>query len=151
MIRETITSALKSDAWTVKDAAEEIDVSPDDLADFCSVQQNKVVSMLDDVCELLGLELLRVFTNESWELYLEQAWASGGSKEPSRSYAAAKSEGWDEYSRVAQSEGNKQLSYDDWSSEFDEREFDAWEASALMEFERSERERLEKSKWVRWI
>lgn len=146
MIRETIASALKSDAWTVKDAAHELDISADELADFCSVQENEFVTMLDDVCEFLGLELQRVFTNETWELYLERAWTNWGSKEPSLSYAAGKAEEWDAYSRTA----NGQLSYDDWSIKYDNEEFDAWEALALSEFERSERERLEKLSWVTW-
>lgn len=150
MIRKTIASALKTDAWTVQDAADAADVSPDALADFCSIQQDEFVSMLDDVCELLDLELLRVFTNESWELYLEQAWANRGSKEPYRSYASAKAEEWDAYSDAESSAGNKQLSYDDWSTEYDQKEFDAWEAVALSEFESTERERLGKFSWVRW-
>ncbi len=151
MIRETITSALKSDKWTVKEAAEELDISADELADFCSVQSDEFVEMLDDTCELLGLELLRVFTQESWESYLEVAWENWGSKVPSLSYAEGKTEEWDSYTSGTLSAGETKLSYDAWSSDYDEREFDAWEATALDEFERGERERLGRFNWVRWI
>lgn len=149
MIRETIADALKSDKWTVKEAAEELDISADDLADFCSVKTNEFVAMLDATCEFLGLELMRVFTQESWDSYLEDAWGNWGSKVPSLSYAEGKAEEWDIYSSGVPSEG-KTLSYDDWSSDYDKREFDAWEATALVEFERSERERLKQFSWVSW-
>lgn len=150
MIRETIAEALKSDALTIKDAAESIDTSPDDLADFCRTQQNKLVSMIDDVCDLLGLELVRTFTNDSWESYLEEAWANWGSKEPSLQYATSKSEEWAEESGGKLADGSITESYDKWSNLYDEKEFDAWEATALDEFEASERERLKKFAWVRW-
>ena len=150
MIRETIASALKNDAWTVNDAADELDIAPDELADFCSVQQNEFVAMLDALCDLLDLKLQRVFTKQSWERYLEEAWANWGSKEPSALFAAAKAEEWERYALEERRAGNTQRSYDDWSSEFDEKEFDAWEASALSEFESAERARLEKFSWVRW-
>jgi len=150
MIRETIAGALKSDHWKIKDAADELKISPDDLADFCRVSQNDFVAMLDDVCELLNLELLRVFTQESWELYLEEAWGGWGSKEPSRAYAASKAEEWDEFKQGKASEGQSDEAFEAWSQEFDKREFEAWEAAALTEFEKNERERLEESGWVRW-
>jgi len=65
-------------------------------------------------------------------------------------YAAAKAEKWEKYAREVRRLGNAQHLYDDWSTEFDETEFDAWEASALNEFESGERARLEKFSWVRW-
>jgi hypothetical protein len=150
MIRETIAGALKSDDLTIEDAADEIGTSPDKLADFCRVPQNDFVAMLDDVCELLNLKLMRVFTQETWELYLEEAWARWGSKEPSIAYAASKAEEWAERSRGETSEGQDDKSFEAWSREFDKKEFEAWEATALTEFESSERERLEEFGWVRW-
>ena len=150
MIRETIASALKSDVWTIKDAAEELSVSPDDLADACRTKDNDLVAMLEDVCELLDLKLMRVFTKESWDLYLEEAWASWGSKELSLIYAASKAEEWEEYSSGELSDGNKEESFEVWSRDFDQKEFSTWEATALIEFEQSERERLEEHSWVRW-
>lgn len=150
MIRETIADALKSDVFTIKDAAERIDASPDDLADFCRIQQNELVAMIDDVCELLDLKLVRVFTSESWESYLEEAWASWGSKDPGSQYAQSKSEEWAKISDEHVGDGNMTSSYDEWSSLYDKREFDGWEDTALAEFETSERERLKKFKWVRW-
>lgn len=150
MIRETIASALKSDVWTIKNAAEELGIPPDELADFCRVKENEFADRLDDLCALLDLRLLRVFTKESWESYVEEAWSNWGSKEPALSYAASKAEAWAEYSREETSDHSSMNSYEAWSAAFDQEEFDAWEATALSEFERAERERLEKFNWVRW-
>lgn len=147
MIRETVADALKSDNWTFKDAAKELDVSADALVDFCRVSENDSLQFLDDVCEFLNLKLMRVFTRESWESYVEDSWNLWGSKEPAIAYATSKAEEWAEYSHGQQAEGKD---FEVWSQEFDEKEFDAWEALAVAEFEKSERVRLEKTGWVRW-
>ena len=150
MIRETIVSALKTGRWSIEDAADQLEMNPTSLSEFCSGNEDLPESILDELCELLDLKLIRVFTKESWDAHLNEAWESWGSKGPSEEYAAAKAEEWEAYRGEKLTEASGSGQYEIWSQNYDEKEFDNWEGMAFVEFEKEERERLEKFDWIHW-
>ena len=164
MMFKRIYAAIQFDGMSVNNVAALSKIPQSSLQRFCSGQQGLQMDGLQNVCEVLGLELVRRLDVDELKEHMEEQWGELKAEAEAVEYDPLKSEAWREvsdklwpkYARKNKLDASDSHKYAEWEAEeylgwsvrYDDEHYSEWEAESCSEWEAEERERLEACGWI---